>query len=98
MKIARRLIVWGIAALIVCLWCLTFTSAEWTIRRTILESLQPINSLKANIVKTEVVDAKYGNLYAVEGYMNRATGDELGVVYVKKRGAIWVVSSKGTGP
>ncbi|MGO4548484.1 hypothetical protein AB4Z29_27220 [Paenibacillus sp. 2TAB23] len=54
--------------------------------------------MKANIVKTEVVDAKYGNLYAVEGYMDRATGDELGVVYVKKRGAIWVVTSKGTGP
>lgn len=94
----NKTIVIGAAILIFCLWCVSFLTPEWTIRRTILESLQPINSLKAEISTMGIVDAQYGYLYNVNGYMDRATGGELGFIYLKKLGPVWYVASKGTGP
>ncbi|WP_144376724.1 hypothetical protein [Paenibacillus sp. FSL A5-0031] len=87
-----------VAIVVVFTWILTFLSPEWTIRRHILMSLQPINSLKADISTTSRVDEKYGHLYNVNGYMHYPTGDELGAVYLKKLGPLWYVASVGTGP
>ncbi|MDQ8736638.1 hypothetical protein [Paenibacillus sp. LHD-38] len=75
----KRIIFISAAIVMIFLWLLTFLSPEWTIRRHILESLQPINSLKAEITTMGRVDAQYGHLYNVSGFMSRTTGDELGV-------------------
>jgi hypothetical protein len=98
MSMRKRTIGISIAAVIVLLWAASFLSPEWTIRRHILEHLQPINSLKADISTTGMVDPRYGYLYSVDGFMHRATGDELGAVYLKKTGIFWYVASAGTGP
>ncbi|MDQ0113960.1 hypothetical protein [Paenibacillus harenae] len=80
MRIRKRVIVIVSAAVIVLLWALSFLSPEWTIRRHILEHLQPINSLKAEISTLGKVDPEYGYLYNVDGLMDTTTGDELGAV------------------
>ncbi|WP_054025149.1 hypothetical protein [Bacillus sp. FJAT-28004] len=94
----KKLILISVAIMVIFLWFLTFLSPEWTIRRHILTSLQPINSLTADITTMGRVDVEYGYLYNVSGYMHRPTGDELGVVYLKKLGPFWYVASVGTGP
>ncbi|OBZ13842.1 hypothetical protein [Bacillus sp. FJAT-26390] len=88
----------GAAILVIASLFVSSFSPEWTIRRHILGSLQPINSLKAKITTLGRVDAEYGHLYNVSGFMNRATGDELGFFYLKKLGPFWYVASTGTGP
>lgn len=96
-KRSKRIAIAAAAAIFI-LWAVSFLSPEWTIRRHILEHLQPINSLNADIAATGIVDARYGYLYNVDGLMDKATGDELGAVYVKKAGVFWYVASTGTGP
>jgi len=98
MILKKKVILISVAVIVIFLWFLTFLSPEWTIRRHILMSLQPINSLKADISTTGRVDEKDGHLYNVIGYMHHPTGDELGAVYLKKLGPLWYVASVGTGP
>lgn len=98
MRIRKKTIVIAFAAIIVVMWAASFLSPEWTIRRHILEHLQPINSLKADISKNGFVDPQYGYLYNLDGWMDKATGGELGAVYLKKAGVFWYVASAGTGP
>lgn len=52
----------------------------------------------SNITDMKQNDYQYGHLYDVSHYVDRATGDELGVFYLKKFGPFWIVSSVGTGP
>ncbi|WP_169089884.1 hypothetical protein [Paenibacillus sp. PL91] len=94
----KKIILISAAILVIAPLFLSSLSPEWTIRRHILASLQPINSLQAAITPMGVVDAEYGHLYNVSGYMSKATGDELGVVYLKELGPFWYVAGVGTGP
>lgn len=65
-------------ATIVMLWAMTFLSPELAVRRYMLLHLHPIDSFAATVTKTDFRDDKYGYLYDVRGYVDRATGDELG--------------------
>lgn len=94
----KKLLIFGAIAIFV-LWAASFLSPEWTIRRHILEHLQPINSLKADITNMDRTDAQYGHLYSVTGGIKyRATGGEMGAYYLKKIGIFWYVASAGSGP
>lgn len=94
----KKLIYISIAISIVLLWLITSLSPELAIRKHILFSLQPITSLKADITDMDRIDELYGHFYDVSGYKERATGGELSVFYLKKRGPLWYVDSVGTGP
>ncbi|MFC4099093.1 hypothetical protein [Paenibacillus xanthanilyticus] len=90
---------WKLAiAAIAALWIVSFLSPELAIRRYMLLHLHPIDSLTATVANTERKDRAYGHLYDVRGYVDRATGDEIGVFYVKQAGPFWYVESVGTGP
>lgn len=98
MKRKKKLVVTLTAIIVISIWIISFLSPEWTIRRHILEHLQPINSLKADISSMGIVDPEYGHLYNVTKFMDRQTGGEVGVIYLKKAGLFWYVASAGTGP
>jgi hypothetical protein len=52
----------------------------------------------SNITDMKQYDRHYGHWYDVTNYVDRATGDDLFVFYLRKFGPFWVVSSVGTAP
>jgi len=98
MRNRKKVIIGSSIILIMALFAVCSLDPNLAIRRYIFLHGQPINSAKADIIKSGYHDAKYGELYEVTGYMDPATRDELGVFYLKKKGILWYVASVGTGP
>ncbi|ALS28116.1 hypothetical protein IJ21_27200 [Paenibacillus sp. 32O-W] len=97
MKTKRTLLI-IVVALLAALWIGSFCSPELAIRRYMLLRFHPISTFIAKISNMGSYDPEYGYLYDVKGYVDRTTGDDINVFYLKKNGPFWIVSSTGTGP
>lgn len=83
----------------ILLFVCTFFVEELTVRRQIFVMGHPIAFITADIKKSNTIDPKYGQLFVVEGVMERATGGVISIFYVKKnKVGMFYVSSAGSGP
>lgn len=80
------------------MWVVSFLTPELTIRRYMLIRIHLGSVFTSNITDMKQYDRHYGHWYDVTNYVDRVTGDELFVFYLRKFGPFWVVSSVGTAP
>lgn len=96
-KVSKQKVLIIVIVFIILLWIISFFSPELSIRRYILFKLHPISSINANISNMGIYNDA-GHLYDVSGYKDWATGEDIYVFYLKKKGPFWVVTSTGSGP
>ena len=80
------------------MWLLSFFIPQLTIRTYMVARLQLVSAFTSNITDMEQYDRQYGHYYRVEGLIDHATGEEIGVFYLQKKGPFWMVSSVGGAP
>ncbi len=98
MTISKRKSIAVAAILLLAGLMMSFLSPEWTVRRYIFLHGQLVTSVTTAVHKTGYTDVSYGELYVADGYIDRATGDEVDTFYLKRLGPFWYVSTAGSGP